>query len=156
MNSPDALFREAAPLQADGIQSISMSIPRGYGFGKGQNIFGDCRPAAYVGVRSDAYELVNRAQSADDSPLFDNDVAAKGCAVHQHDMISDNGIMSDVRVRHDESVIADSRQTAALNRATGQGDGFANLVMVANFKACRFSLVGYVLRRHSDGGKWKE
>ena len=64
--------------------------------------------------------------------------------------------MPDVRVRHDQGMVAHASYAAALDRAAIDGDRLANLIVVADFKPGGLALVGNVLRRQSDRAERKE
>lgn len=137
----DALGREAATLKPDGVSAIGAIFARGAGLGKWQDVLSDDGAAADVGMSSDTDELVNRAESADDSPLFDSDVSGERGGVGHDDVVSDEAIVSDVGIGHDEAVTADLRELAALNCAAVDGDVFTDFVVIANFEAGGFSFV---------------
>ena len=65
-------------------------------------------------------------------------------------MVADDAIMRDMGVGHDQRVAANASQSAALDGAAVDGDKLANLVVVANLEARRFTGVSDVLRRHAD------
>src|SRR5207253_5243946 len=103
--------------------------------------------AADYGVRADAHEMMYRTQRADIGPVFDRDMSAERSGVRHDDVAADLAIMRDVRIGHDQVVIADLREAAALRRATIDRHELANLVVVADFKARALARVGNVLRR---------
>ncbi len=72
---PDAFRREAAALEADGVDAVSMGIAGSGGFRKWKNVARDGGAAADVGMGADADELVDGAECADDGPLFDRYMA---------------------------------------------------------------------------------
>ena len=140
----------------DSVQTIGVGVPRGGGLGERQHVASDGRAAADKRVRSDANEVMDRAQRAHHRPLSDRDVASQGRGVGQNHVVADVAIVRDVGVSHHQGVAAHAGQSAALDGAAVDGDELANLVVVADFEPGRFAGVGQVLRRHADRAEGKE
>jgi len=64
--------------------------------------------------------------------------------------------MCDMGVSHDQRVIADPCNSAALDRAAVDGHALADFVVIADFKTRGFSPVAQVLRSEPDGGEGEE
>src|ERR1700752_2787003 len=101
-------------------------------------------------MRTDAHELVHRAQRAHHGPFFDGHVSGQGRAVHQHGVISDHAIMPDVRVGHDEQMTAPSGYAAAFDGSAIDGNVLANFVVVTNFELRGLAFVSDVLWGHTN------
>ena len=71
-------------------------------------------------------------------------------------MAANLAIMRNVRVGHDQVVIADPRASAALHRSAIDGDKLANLVMVANLQPRRFARIRNVLWSRANRTKGGE
>src|SRR5947208_2058137 len=156
VNLADAVFGETTALEAGGVQSVGMGVAGGNGFGKGKHVAGDGGATANEGVGTNAHKMVYRAKRANRRPFFDDYMASQSCGVGQNNVIADYAIMRDMRVGHDERVIANAGQASALCRAAIDGDKFADGVVVADFKARRFAFVTQVLRGESDGRERKK
>jgi hypothetical protein len=107
-------------------------------------------------MRPNANELVNRAQRAHDRPVFNGNVAAECGAVSQDYAISDHAVMRDVRVSHNQRVVADTRQPTPFRGPAANGDGFADHVVVANLETGGLARVTQILGRHAHGRKRKK
>src|SRR6516225_8783657 len=62
--------------------------------------------------------------------------------------------MADVRIRHDQHMVADAGNPSALLRTPANGDRLADDVVVAHLQACGFAPVRHILRVHAYDGKW--
>src|SRR5581483_2866766 len=150
MNLTNALFAEAATFEADCVQSIRMSTAFRGGLRKRQNVANDSRPPAYVRMRADADELMHWTERANDDPVFHDDMTAQRCGVGENRVVSDQAIMCDVSVGHDQVVAADLGQPSTLDGPAIQGHEFADNVVIANLKPRGLAFVGEILRRKSD------
>ena len=83
-----------------------MSFSRGGSFGKWENVPGDRGSASDERMRPNAHKVVNGAESADCGPLLDDNVASKRRCIRQDDVISDNAIVRNVGISHDQRVAA--------------------------------------------------
>ena len=57
-------------------------------------------------MRSNSHKVVDRAKSADRGPLLDDNVASKRRCIRLDDAISDNAIVRNVGISHDQRVAA--------------------------------------------------
>src|SRR5206468_12204837 len=112
VNLSDAIFGETAALEAGGVQSVGMGVAGGNGFGKGKHVAGDGGAASDEGVGTNANEMVHRTKRAHRGPFFHDYVASQSCGVRQDDVVADYAVMGNVRVGHDERVIADAGQAS--------------------------------------------
>src|SRR5207248_2766471 len=89
-------------------------------------------------------------------PFFHGNVASQRGSVGEDHMISNNAVMRHVGIGHDQRVIPDASQAAALYSSAVDSHEFANCVVIADLKPCGLALIADVLRTQSDGRKWKE
>jgi hypothetical protein len=61
------------------------------------------------------------------------------CVVGEHAVVADDGVMSDVRIRHEYTVVAYARGSATLGRAAMERDPLANRVVVADVQPGRLA-----------------
>ena len=133
-----------------------MGVAGGNGFGEGKHVAGDGGAASDEGVGTDANKMVHRTKRAHSSPFFHDDMASQSCGVGEDNVVADYAIVRNMRVGHDERVIADAGEASTLCGAAIDGDKFADGVVVADFKARRFAFVTQVLRGESDRRKRKK
>ncbi len=107
-------------------------------------------------MRADADVLMHRTHCAHHSPILDRHMSAEGGGIGQDHAIPNYTIVGNVRVGHNQVVIPHAGDAAAFYRAAIDGDKFADLVVVPDFQLSGLAGVGDVLRRQSDGRKWKE
>ena len=74
-------------------------------------------------------------------------MTTQGCAIGHDDFVAQLTIVGDMRVRHEQVVIADLRHALIVGRAAIHRDEFAKHVAVADFEARWLALVLLVLRR---------
>ncbi len=67
-------------------------------------------------MTTDAYELVNRTETADIRLVLHDNVASKGDAIGQNRAVPNDHIVGNVNVSHQQIVIADSSHHAAAFR----------------------------------------
>ena len=156
MDLLDALFAESVAFEAHCIDSVSMSAALGSGFRERKNVASDRRTATDECMRAYAHEVVHRTQRAHRSPILDDDMATQGRTVGHDYMIANRAIVGYVSVGHNQIVAADFRQASPFCGATVNRDEFANDIVVANLEPRGLTFVTQVLRRESNGRKWKE
>src|ERR1700722_12230315 len=64
-------------------------------------------------------------------------MAAERSAIRHHDLVAELAVMSDVRVRHQQIVVADAGHPLVVGGAAIHRDGFAKYVAVADFEPRR-------------------
>src|SRR6266704_5443811 len=134
MDLADTFFAEAAPFQTNGIHTVSARFTRSNALGKGKHILGDDGAAADVSMSTHAVELMDRGKCAHGRPVLHRDVASQRCGVGHDHVITHRTVMADVSVSHNQSMAAQSGETAAFGRTAADGDIFANGVVVTNLK----------------------
>jgi len=75
---------------------------------------------------------MNAYQSADDDEVFDGDVAAERRTVRDDVPITDDAVVGDVTLHHQQVLVTDTRDHAATRSARIKRDIFANRVAIAN------------------------
>jgi hypothetical protein len=98
---------------------------------------------------SDHAELVDRTQTADDDPLPESHVAAQSDAVCHDHVASDDAIMADVGVGH-EQTIAPDRGLPGFGCPAIEGDKLANHGLLTDLQKGWLALILEVLRRTAD------
>ena len=101
-------------------------------------------------MRADLAELVHGGVAAQDHPVADLDVAGEGGAVGEHDLVADHAVVRDVRVGHEQVVVADAVTPLSWRGAAIDGAALAEHVAVADLQARRLAVVLLVLRRIAD------
>src|SRR5208282_493494 len=107
VNFPNPFLRESVPLQADGIQSIGVGSAFGGGLRKGQHIARDGGATTDKGMRSNADEVMHRAQCPYRCPVPHGYVPAQRGCVRHDDVAANLTIVGDVGIGHDQVVGAD-------------------------------------------------
>ena len=107
----------------------------------------DDRVAAY------ADELMHAGEAAENGPVVHRHVAAQGRIVGHDDMVAHDAVMSDVGRDHEQAVVADARQHAAVRRPRTHGHVLADDVVGADLETRRLAPVLGVLGRMTDRGE---
>src|SRR5438477_9110862 len=101
-------------------------------------------------MSANAHKVVHRAESADRGPFLDDHMTTKRSCVGQDHVISDDAIVCDMSVSHDQNVAAHTSQPATLHGATIDGGKFADHIVIADFEESWFARIADVLRSHAD------
>ena len=107
-------------------------------------------------VRADLAELVDGGEPAHDHPVAEVHVAAERRVVGEDALVADDAVVRDVRVGHEEVVVADARDALVLLGAAIERHEFADHVAVADLEPGRLAAVLLVLRRVADGGELED
>jgi hypothetical protein len=107
-------------------------------------------------VRPDLHMLVHRGQTAEDDPIANLNVSSQRSAVGEYYIVTDDAVVCDMRVRHEEIVVTDSRDARVLHGAAIDRATLSKHVSVANLEACGLAIVFLVLRRIANGSKLKK
>src|SRR5450755_3140006 len=94
-----------------------------------------------VRMPSYAAELLHRTERAHRGVIFHGHMPRECSAVYKYGVIAYKAIVSDVCVGHDEVMAADSRDAAALHRATVYSGELAKFVGVPDFQRHTFALI---------------
>ena len=151
-----AFFAESAALEADGVDAKGGHFATGGGLGEGQHVLRDDGASADVSVRADAAELMHGAKRAEHGVLFNGHVSGERGGVDQHGVVGYLAVMPDVGISHDEAVIADAGDAAALLRAAVDGHALADEVVITDLKAHVLAFEGVVLRLEADGAEGED
>ncbi len=131
----NTFLAETPALKPNRVQPVRTSISGSRSLGKGQNIARNGRATTNERVRPDANKMVYRTESANRCPLLNSNVAAESRCVSQNDVVPDLAIVSDVRVSHNQYMVAHAGQAATFYGAAIDGSELANLVVIANFQS---------------------
>jgi hypothetical protein len=107
-------------------------------------------------VRTHAAELMHARESSDGCVIFNDDMTCQSCCVGQDDIISNLAVMSDVNVRHQKIVIADSGVSAATLRTSMNVDVFTKDIVITDREKRFFTLEFQVLWLQTDRSERKE
>src|ERR1700757_3794113 len=88
---------------------------------------------------------MHRAQCAYHRILLDRYMSGERGSIDQHRVIADLAVMTNVRVRHDEDMIANPGCASALIRSAINGHVFSNYVFVANLQTGGLAAVSNIL-----------
>src|ERR1035437_7420160 len=143
----DLRWGEAAALEADFVETVGVVVALDRGQRVRQDVLGDGRASADVGVLADAAELVHGTERADDCVVLDDDVAGERGSVGEDASVADGGVVADVDVGHDEAAGADAGDASAGGCSARDGDVFADGVQVTDLTACRLACVLQILGR---------
>src|SRR5207237_293460 len=102
-------------------------------------------------LAADATELVDAGIRADVCAVCDEDVAGERGGVGHNHAVADQTIMRDVRLRHDEAVVACACERAAARSAAVNGDELAYAVAATQARLGRLASVFQILRSETDG-----
>src|SRR5690348_13975472 len=154
MQRVDGRTRITPALHAGDVQAITLRVIAD-SQSKRQRVFDDDRVAADVSLFADAAKLMNAGVSADVRAVFDNDVPRERRGVGHDDAVADETVVRDVRLGHDQAVVADAREHAAAGGAAMNGDKLANLVAGADARFGWLTFVLEILRREADRDEGK-
>ncbi len=142
----NALFRKSLAPETNRIFTVSRHLAGRNRSRERQNILGDDRAATDVGILTYARELMHRAQRSDDGVILDDHMAGERRIVCHDHLITDEAIVSHVGVRHQQTVTANLREAAALDRTPMNSHALSKVIAVADLQPGRLSLVAEVLR----------
>jgi hypothetical protein len=147
--------RVAATAHAGDIQTVTARVVA-YRKRVGKRVFDYHRVAADVGFAPDAAELVNARISAYVSAVFDKDMARERRGVRHDDLVAYDAIVRDVRLCHQETIIAYLREHPSAFRASMNGDEFAYAIAPPDSGLRRLAPVLQVLRGKTYGDEGKD
>ena len=92
---------------------------------------------------------------ADIRPIFDDDVARECRGIGHDYTVADHAVVSNVRLGHDQTVVANLRQHPAGGAAMNRHE-LANFIALSDSRFRWFAFVFQVLRSEPDGDKRKD
>ena len=101
-------------------------------------------------MHSNAAELMHTRKRADRRMIFDQDMAGERSCVGHDDMVAQNTVVADVRIRHQEIVIPDPGVTAAAARSTMDIHVFTKNIVIADRQECFFAFEFQILGIQTD------
>lgn len=105
------------------------------------------------GASADRHTLVDASMARHLRSLADGDVSCEGRARGQHHARPDGAVVSDVHVRHDQTVVADRSQPAAARRAAAHMRMRVHGASSADPRVRGLAAVLEVLRAGANGGE---
>src|SRR5690606_9692520 len=105
------------------------------------------------GIGANSAELMYQGTATQHDIITDMDVSTQGGIVSHDQMISQDAVMGDMHIRHQQVVATDPGFALILHRTPMDGATFANNVVVTNNQAGRFPLILLVLTLFSDTGE---
>src|ERR1044071_6332619 len=117
---------------------------------KRQRILNDDRITADISLFADATKLVHAGISADVRTIFNDDMSCQCRGVCHDHAISDQAIVCDVCLGHDQTIVASPCQHAATGGAAMNRDELAYVVARADPRFGWFTLVLQILRSETD------
>ena len=145
MQRGDRFARVTAAAHADLVEPIALCVITD-SQGERQSVFDHYRIAADIGLASDTAELVYAGISADIRAIIDDHVAGQGRGVGHDYVIAEQAIMGDVRLGHQETIVASFRYSAAAGGAAMNSHEFADAIPPPDFSfsrlACELQILG--------------
>lgn len=114
-----------------------------------RNIFGHPEASSDHCVLTHMNKLMDRRQPADNRPITEMDVSAEGGTICQDHIVPQLAIVRHVAIRHEEAIVADSRDPAFDSRPV-EGYELPNDNIVADLEKCLLTGIFEVLRRTRD------
>jgi hypothetical protein len=105
---------------------------------------------------ADTAKLVHTGVSANVGTIFNHNVARECSCICHDNAVADQTVVRDVRLGHNQTIVADLRQHTATRGPTMNGDEFPNVVSLPDSRFGGFTLVLQILRSESDGDKRKD
>ena len=128
----DFFGRKSAPPQPDKIQ-IGDIVPFQYRH-KRRNVHGNFRIAGDKRALADVHELMDHGTAAEKNIILNNHTPGNQCQIRQDTAISDHGIMRDMRIRHQQTILSNMRLLTGLRRPMN-GHAFAQNRSIADDNA---------------------
>ena len=141
--------RKALALQSNNIQAYKIGMIADSSR-KWNDVRGDTGAPADESEIANAAMLLDRADAAEEHPVANLHMPAKGRVISKDDVVADPAIMGDMGADHEEAIIADARDAAALNRTDIHRDVLRDDIVPANFERCVFALIAEMLWRPAD------
>src|SRR5215469_10211270 len=145
-------LREAPALESLGVDSVRRTRITRYHH-VGRHVARHNRPARQERVRANLAILVHGRQAAENDPVADLDVSAERGTVGKYRVASHGAVVRDVRVGHEEIVIADASDALVVSGAAVDRAALAKHVAVADLEPGRLAAILLVLRRIAQRGE---
>jgi len=147
----DGVRSESSPPKADNVQPFADQrlVRRQDVWG---HILHNAESSTDHGVVANHAELMDGRQSADDDPISKRDMPSQGNTVRKNHVVSDDAVVSHMRIRHEQRVAA-NRSLSAADCSPVQRNKLSHDSPVAELQDGGFSLVFQILRRTAHRGK---
>src|SRR6185312_4369675 len=152
----DRLLRKAAPLQTHAVGAEHLHFRLVARQRVGHHILLDHAIRSDESVLADAAELMDAAEGSHIRPVVDDDVACQPDAVPEDHVIPDHAIVRDVRVSHEQIVIADLGQQSPALCTAMYGHKFADAVAAADARLGPFPSILHILGSNPNRRKREE
>ena len=98
-------------------------------------------------------KLMYAGKASQDGMITDSDMPGNRGTIGHHDMITENTVVGDMDIRHEEVVITDTSHTTSTFRAAVDGGKFANRIAFANLESGALTGIFKILGIFTHGGK---
>src|SRR5882724_4133521 len=149
MQCRDRFARVAAPAHADFIYAVTPGVIADRQ-SKWQRVFNNHGISADISLAADAAELMHAGISPDVCAVFDAHMAGQGRRVSHNDVVANQTIMGDVRLGHQEAVIANFGDPAAAGGAAMNRHKLTDARAAANLSLSFLTREFQILRRQSN------
>ncbi len=151
LDGGDGLGAETAATQAFGVDPERLGVVA-CGHHVGRHVLVQGGTATDEGVGTDTAKLVNGRETTEDHEIADHHVARQGRVVGENAVVTDDAVVGNVNVDHEQVAATDLGQALVLNCATVHGAVLAKDVVVANLEESALAGVLLVLAILTDGG----
>lgn len=113
-------IRNIVALQANGIETVQLR-PVSLSLNEWGDILIDPRAASYERVFANTTKLMHATQAAHNRVIFDGDMASQGGGIGENHMVTQETIVGNMGICHDQRMIADDRFATSSNRRPVDG-----------------------------------
>ncbi len=121
---------------------------------KRESVFDDHRIAADIGFPAHAAKLMNARIRTDIGAVFNGDMAGQGRGIRHQHVVSDQAVVRDMRLGHQEAIVAEPGNAATAFGAAVDGDEFANPIAATDLGHGWFARKLQILWRQSYRNEW--
>src|SRR5690242_21362612 len=139
----------AAALHAGDIQSVTLRVIAD-GQRERQRVLHDDGVTADIRLFANAAKLVDARIRADVRAIFDHDVSGECRGVGHDHAVANQTVVCNVRLGHDQTIVADLRQHAAARGAAMYRHELSNFIALPDSRLGRFAFVLQILRGEPD------
>src|SRR5471032_2613903 len=148
----DRVFTETATAHAFEVHAASLGRVAKHS-DVGGNVLADGGAHAGKAVGADMAVLVNQGEAGQDRPVFNVHMTRQRSVIDQDAVVANDTVVTNVRVSHDQVVVAKGGLRTILHGATMNRDAFTDDVVITNDQACLFTFVLQVRRVFADRRK---
>src|SRR6266478_2322940 len=137
-------------LQSDRIGPECLDLALRNGFGKWEHVLRHHAVTSHKAMASHAAKLMDTGKRANHCVILDGDMSGQRGPVCEYGMVTDDAIVRNVGIGHDQVPVADSGDAASPLRASMHGDEFTECVSITDYRLRSFSMEFQVLGNHAD------